>query len=166
MTRRTFNTNPEGGASPYADAAPFIHGGRKHKALWVLSTEGPLTSSHLHPKTVSRKRVSLDEFSVAVIEPMQKQGLIAATYLDSMPAWHITRLGRRHLESMGSPTDSPTPQDAARAAPKTGPELHSTLSTVEYRCPRPGAYDHEQWPSRQGNARVYRDGRRVPVGAT
>ena len=51
-----------------------------------------------------------------------------------------------------SPAGQAHQQDVAQAGPYTAPELRTWL--------RPGADDHERYPSRMGNVRLWRDGRR------
>ena len=51
-----------------------------------------------------------------------------------------------------SPAGQAHQQAVAQAGPYTAPELRTWL--------RPGADDHERYPSRMGNVRLWRDGRR------
>ncbi len=51
-----------------------------------------------------------------------------------------------------SPAGQAHKQAVAEAGPYTAPELRTWL--------RPGADDHERYPSRMGNVRLWRDGRR------
>ena len=51
-----------------------------------------------------------------------------------------------------SPAGPAHQQAVAQAGPYTAPELRTWL--------RPGADDHERYPSRMGNVRLWRDGRR------
>jgi hypothetical protein len=142
----------------------IVYGSHKGNVLLMLAALGVQSAAALAKRSGSVMNRS--NFTGDVIMPLRDMGLVQR--FDSGPAtvWGLTRDGERmaeRLQAMEPGRAQPAPVAVTSVAAPRGIERHEPMPKGEFRCMRPGAYDHEQWPSRQGNTRVYRNGRRVPV---
>jgi hypothetical protein len=117
--------------------------------------------------------MNLSNFSSGVLVQLRDMELIQRFSAGTASTWGLTRDGERMAERLSAmdparmvpeaeATPAPEPVITTVATPR-GIGSTEPMPRGEFRCARPGAYDYERWPSRQGNTRVYRDGRHEPV---
>jgi len=141
-------------------------------ATLVAMLAGPQTVGALIKATTEpRNGISSHRFVAAVLDGLRDSGLVEpgeiTRYMSDM-IWWLTPAGRtegmrlQRLRTAQAALAAQTPSTRV-AGPRAHLYLNAGLPPGEYRVIRPGAYDHESWPSRVGEWLRYRDGRVVHV---
>lgn len=164
MSRAPSSTSVRRGRPASIAAVAILPGTERALSLEVLSRIGRLSREALCRRVGSLKHPQ--RFQDDTIEPLLAADLIARYGSGAHVIYGITVAGLTELARLQARSPfglAATPADmpgiaAERMAPSSQP-----MPRGEFRINRPGAYDFERCPSRIGNLRVYRDGRREPV---
>lgn len=116
-----------------------------HHTLELIS-KMPANEFELKPKVT---REAIGRFMESCINPLLADGFIKKIGSE----YHITEAGEEKLLSLGA-----TKKQIPKRKPSTWIE-RPMLVQIKSDPIRPGADDHEKWPSLVGNTRYYRDGR-------
>ena len=144
---------------------------RKAAALVALLPGPQTVRALLTATTLPRLGLSAQRYTADVLDTLHEAGLAepgAATGRALDLLWWLTPTGRteamrvQRLRTTQSAAEAESPSIRA-AGPRAHLYLNTSLPPGEYRVIRPGAYDHESWPSRVGEWLRYRDGRVVHV---
>lgn len=113
---------------------------------------------------------SSQRFTREVLDPLRELGLVEpgpATKRVREQLWELTPAGRREARREAQARATQAERDAADQWAVAGRRehlyAHQPLPAGEFRVMRPGAYEHEAWPSRHGDWLHYRDGRVVHI---